>query len=52
MGSRLVQASPDQVTACAHQGQLGVCAGARREGPQQHLDGPCLTIERQAERRP
>ena len=46
----LVQASLDEVTACAHQRQLGVCAGARREGPQQRLDGLRLTVERQAER--
>jgi len=31
---RLVQASLDQITARAHQGQFGVCGGARREGPQ------------------
>ena len=47
---RLVQASLDQVAARAHQGQFGVCAGARREGPQQRLDGLRLPVEGQAER--
>ena len=47
---RIVQASPGQVTPGAHQGQLRICAGARREGVQQHLDGLGLPVEGQAER--
>jgi hypothetical protein len=50
MGGRLVQVTLDQVTACAHQDKLGICAGAWREGPQKCLDGLRLTVERQAER--
>ena len=33
--------------ARAHRGQPGVCAGARREGPHQGLDGLRLTVEHQ-----
>ena len=51
MRGRLVQASPDQVTRRAHQGQLGLIrVRSRREGPQQRLDGLLLPVERQAER--
>jgi hypothetical protein len=51
VGSRLVQASPDQVTPCAHQGQLGIIrGGSPREGSQQRLDGLRLPVEGQAER--
>ena len=50
MSGRLIQMAVDQVAARAYQGQLGVSGGARREGSQQHLDGPCLPVERQGER--
>jgi hypothetical protein len=49
MRGRLVQASLDQVTLDAHQGQLGMIS-ARRETPQQRLHGLRLPVERQAER--
>jgi hypothetical protein len=50
VSGRLVQAPLGKVNSRAHQGQLGVGRGARREGPQQHLDSPGLPVEGQAER--
>ena len=50
MGGCLVQVPLDQVAARADQGELGVGGGAQREGPHQHLDGPRLPVECEAER--
>jgi hypothetical protein len=50
MGGRLVQMPLEQVAARADEGQLGIGGGAGREGPDQHLDGPGLPVQGQAQR--